>query len=104
MRMNVEIVRADADDVMLWWMEESDEGGEKRRGEVGLRVAIGRGRCCCCVVLLSLGSRCPEVSCAVCFGTLPRPQEQVGRRWPRRTNAVEHMILVLPNKHLTCDV
>jgi hypothetical protein len=43
-----------ADDVMLWWMEESDEGGEKRSGEDGLRVAITRGRCCCrCVVLLA---------------------------------------------------
>jgi hypothetical protein len=41
-----------ADDVVLWWMEESDEGGEKRSGSDGLRVAIRRGRCCCCVVVL----------------------------------------------------
>jgi hypothetical protein len=37
---------------MLWWMEESDEGGEKRSGLDGLRVAIRRGKCCCCVVVL----------------------------------------------------
>ena len=30
MRMDIEILRANADVVMLWWRRESDEGGEQR--------------------------------------------------------------------------